>query len=181
MAVAQDRNATREMLTSMAKKSRWLSGLLLVALVVYTICSLFVLAISLLGIINGRGDQVSAIAQALLLLVYCVSGGLALYEAAQVFRDMSKSASPFSMQQAKRIRLVGWLLLFGVVAEAVISVAGFTIGTDVGALTGGMNVSPETTVLHINFPMLVSAVFCFCVSYVFKYGSLLQWVYDETI
>lgn len=181
MTAAHDRNATGELLTSMAKKSRWLSILLLVVLIAYAICSLFVLAILLFGIVDGRSDQDSAIAQVLLLLIYCISGGIALYETVRVFRDMSKSVSPFSIRQAKRIRIVGWLLLLGVVAEAAISAAGFTIGADVGTMAVGMSVSPETTVLHINFPMLASAFFCFCVSYVFKYGSLLQWVYDETI
>lgn len=115
-----------------------------------------------------------------MLLSVITSCGV-LFVIAKVFEDISKGSSPFTFVQSRRIALVGGLLVVGVVLEAFISPNISAIVSVGGADLGFDATSRENPAIFINRFYLIGAIVCFCLSYVFNYGALLQRLSDDTI
>lgn len=121
--------------------------------------------------------DIRLISTLLSIMITCI----VLYAIAVVFEDISLGNSPFTLAQAKRIGFIGWLLIVGVVLDAIISpdatfmmnVAGFDLG-----YVASVQDYPG---LFINGHYLIEAIVCFCLSYAFKYGALLQQLSDDTV
>lgn len=96
------------------------------------------------------------------------------------FKDVSELQSPFNVKQARRIRVMGIILVINVVVEAVSSIYSPVV-SELADVAAGFVSSPVTTNLHIDVMSLVAAIVCFCLSYLFRYGVLLQWLQDETL
>ena len=93
----------------------------------------------------------------------------------KIFSDTSKGHSPFTMLQVKRLRLIAIsLLAYGVLEFVMTCSAAFMNQGWAGSSAG--SVSPT-----LNFFPLVAAAVVFAVSFVFKYGILLQKLSDETL
>ena len=103
-----------------------------------------------------------------------------LFALARSFKDIAEGGSPFTLAQSKRLFVIGCLMLGGVVAEALafgnpapaISVAEVHVGYDDLA-------APDT--IYLNAAYLAGALISFCLSFVFKYGALLQQLSDDTV
>ena len=116
------------------------------------------------------------------LAFFLAVSGCSLLVLRRIFKDIASGSSPFSRENAKRIRWVSYLLIIDVLVELVLS-PGFGVivhmsGVDVGYIASGATQYP---ILPVNFGALVGSVIGFCLSVVFEYGYLLQRLSDETI
>lgn len=113
------------------------------------------------------------------MLLSVITSCAVLFVIAKVFEDISKGSSPFTFIQSKRIGLVGGLLVAGVVVEAFISPDFSSMVSVNGADFGFDATLRENPTVFINRLYLIGAIVCFCLSYVFKYGALLQRLSDD--
>lgn len=106
---------------------------------------------------------------------------IVLFAIAVVFEDISLGNSPFTLMQAKRISFIGWLLIIGVILEAFISPYSSFIMNIADINLGYIASSQNYPGIFINGHYLIEAIVCFCLSYAFKYGALLQQLSDDTV
>lgn len=110
---------------------------------------------------------------------------VALFALAGLFKDAAQSISPINIKQSKRLILIGSLLLLSAVIEIISQIAFPDIS--IAAATGDQlsirlySISSESDSLYVDFQSLFGAVFCYCLSFVFKYATYLQNLSDDTI
>ena len=99
-----------------------------------------------------------------------------------VFLDVVRGESPFTMSQSNRMRRVAIILLIYAVFEAILS-PGFVTTLQLGGLDIGYRIteSPLEPSIPINAGVLLVAAALWAVSLVFEYGVLLQEFSDETL
>lgn len=98
-----------------------------------------------------------------------------------IFRDMASGESPFTLEQAKRLRTIAIILFIQVLLEMVLSsgIVSILVSPDlsVGYWIGDSGVN--SSVLTLNVGAFITASIFFAVSFVFEYGVLLQDESDE--
>lgn len=101
-----------------------------------------------------------------------------------IFRDISCGNSPFTHNQAARIKVISLLLLAVGVMDFFISMNYANI-IDLGQYisVGYVDSMPAGRLLpiHIDLKILIASAIGFCLSTVFEYGSLLQELSDGTV
>lgn len=127
------------------------------------------------GVETGK-SPVELVSTLISVLVFFCIGIALLCILARAFRDVSKAQSPFTLVQAKRIGILGILLLANAVLEAVVSVVPLHIA--IGEAKFDYISSPG---MFLDAMSIIAAIVCFCLSYVFRYGALLQWLNDESL
>lgn len=98
----------------------------------------------------------------------------------RIFGDIFIGNSPFTIEQSKRLRLIGFLMLADIIFIALSSATPFP-GTHIGMFTLGIIPPENPEGITIDVSSLLWAILCFCFSYVFRYGALLQQLSDETV
>lgn len=97
-----------------------------------------------------------------------------------ILKDISKGASPFTVAQANRVRMVAIIFLIYAIFDFLWSpdaVARFIFGhVSLGSWSAD---NPFT--LHLNMGLITAAVLFYSISVVFRYGVLLQNLSDETV
>lgn len=180
MTKLKDEEQIKQKLDAIAKHSRVLYILLIVIFIGYValMATIFaILAISPEGLFSSG---LKFLLEGVPLLISLAIGAVILFTVARIFRDLSKRHSPFTITQARRIAAIGLLLLTNTVIEFLISLNGSSIVTTEGIKAGFVNPYMSGSV-YINMTFVIAALICFCLSYVFRYGSLLQWLSDETV
>jgi hypothetical protein len=152
--------------------------LVLVAFVLVSMVALFLLQIAL-----GHPFQYSISVK---MLIYgiptCLLAISFLKVVADIFKEIVGGVAPFNERQARRVRLLAYLLFVKVVLEAVLSV-----GTSMIAQVGTYNITyidsggVNGLSLSVDLGALFMGVLMLCLSLVFEYGSLLQKMTDETV
>ncbi|MEF2560451.1 MAG: hypothetical protein U0M96_05125 [Eggerthellaceae bacterium] len=110
---------------------------------------------------------------------------VALLALAGLFKDAARSISPISIKQSKRLILIGSLLLLSAAIEILSQIAFPDIS--IAAATGDQlsirlySISSESDSLYVDFQSIFGAVFCYCLSFVFKYATHLQNLSNDTI
>lgn len=144
--------------------------------------------IILFGSLNmSLSENPHFLAQALRLLSAIISAlvvTIALFVISDFFLSISQSKSPIRTKQVKLLRIVGFLLIAAVAIDiaAQLVFPDFTLTAHTpGQIEVQYAPAPTTTYLNVNFSNLLSALFCYCLSYVFKYIVRLQELSDETI
>ncbi|WP_158220160.1 DUF2975 domain-containing protein [Tissierella sp. P1] len=86
-----------------------------------------------------------------------------------------EDAKPFSIQNAKRISMVGLILLLGsfLIPASQVFMASSVINT--------LKIQNVSTNFSVNLYLILAGFMMFILSGVFKYGSYLQHEYDETV
>ena len=84
------------------------------------------------------------------------------------------------MHTSRQIKVVSFLLLASFVLQAVVSVIPFD-GHSLGVMRIGLAKQGDGVVADLSISTLVASVICFILSYVFKYGALLQQLSDDTV
>jgi len=158
------------------KTSKRITRGITIIFVLYLLMVFCFFGISLVGISN----EIGLVPLASQLLV-SILGGFALYIIRGMFLEMSRGKSPFTEAQSKRLMILGVLLLVSVGVDAWSSVNGLFYTSVIPASDSNAQIESGTTIMRFNATMFFSAIGCFCLSYIFKYGSLLQWMYDETV
>lgn len=161
--------------------SRVAGRLLKVLFYIYIVATLVIFAAIFLWIVSldyPIGDILSTIQRFLPNLIMVAIATLLFRLFIRVFEDMSRGESPFSDMQSLRWKTVGWLLLGKMLFELMISFAPFSIES-VGDMFVGLSVQP--IIVNVDVASVLWAIVSFCLSYVFKYGALLQRLSDETL
>lgn len=140
------------------------------------------IAFSILGLSTLISGRIVALAEGLNgffsvldLFVYAVI----LLLAGLIFRDVSKGETPFTYKQAKRIRVIAWLLLIYALLEAFLPTGVLmyqSLGNSVFGIEHGATFSPS-----IKVGTIVVSLVVFFLSTVFKYGVKLQELSDDTV
>lgn len=160
----------------MSRTARILSKLFFALFVIAVVAAAGFLIVLISSGIAGQAPFFEVCGTSVSFVLSAATGCVLLYVAVAVFRDVAESQSPFSIAQAKRLKVLAVLLLTYAVIEAVISVGPFhaTVGiVDIDYIT-----APS---LYLDIKLVIASIACFCLSYVFRYGALLQWLQDETL
>ncbi len=176
MSDCNDAAEIRAQIGRMAKVSRVLSVLFRIALIVFVILVVLFFAASVLSRVEMGESVLSLIIGLMPFVASAAAGCMLLWIAVAVFEDVAKSQSPFSVRQAKRITFVGVLLLVYAVCEAIVSMSPYHAA--IGIADVDYVAAPS---LFLDIKLIMASIFCFCLSYVFRYGALLQWLQDETL
>lgn len=178
-AITESRSDIEEInarLARMAERARVLDVVFHVALWMLMIVGVIFAAASMIGdVSNGMSLLDSAISMTPFAAAIAL-GCMLLAVVAAGFKDVAKAGSPFTISQANRLIILGVLFLVYAVFEAVISVSPYY--ATIGIASVNYVASPH---LFLDIKYILASIFCFCLSYVFRYGALLQWLQDETL
>lgn len=165
-----------------------LSFLCKVAFAVLVLWSLFALVLMCCSIFSTdfEGELLPlACAVPFLYALYSANACILPFILGRMLGDISENRTPFTLTNANRLLLLAVTLLLYTLLEAllasvdsqfVLSLNNSSI--EIGNLVSSFS-SESGTTLNL-FPLLMSAMF-FALSYVFKYGVLLQQESDETL
>ena len=151
-----------------------------IIVLVWRIVGIFSLAFSIFG--SSYECSISLATSSLVIL--SLSGLITaafLAVLSKMFSRVAKGTTPFSMEQVKRLRILAVLLVIFFVVEIATSFVSMQlqqIGVDTGFFITGAEVNSFITVDFSS--LLFSAVFL-ALSFVFKYGVLLQSLSDDTV
>lgn len=126
-----------------------------------------------------------AIITPIVYFFYAANASLLPWVLGNMLSDISEDRTPFTFQNANRLRLLALILLLYTVLEWLVAVTNtqFVLLMSNGAFKIGNIVSSFSSANGTTFnlfPLVIAAVF-FALSYVFKYGVLLQQESDETL
>ncbi len=130
---------------------------------------------------SGLGIQVLAFSTS---AVQSITAIFILFTIASLFKDISNSKSPISRKLINSLRLTAILLLmiFVITFFSQFFIPDFNNTTGVeGLFEVGLQSNGNRDYINVNFEYLFSALFCYCLSYVFKYTLYLQQSTDDTI
>lgn len=180
-----DAERIQSSLLCMKGVSKILKVVFRVVFVLYTLIAILLFGTSLVKMINPASVLDSAeafglgsVPMLLSKVIVCVT----LFVLARLFEDISKGESPFTLAQAKRIAVIGCLLAIGVVVEGLVF-SGSSMSLTVANVVDLRYSAPpsDNQLIYINGTYVVGAVLCFCLSYAFRYGALLQRLSDDTV
>ena len=103
-----------------------------------------------------------------------------LYVIGGICNSIRHGSSPFTMHTSRQIKVVSFLLLASFVLQAVVSVIPFD-GYSLGVMRIGLAKQEDGVVADLSISTLLASVIGFVLSYVFKYGALLQRLSDDTV
>lgn len=103
-----------------------------------------------------------------------------LYVIGSICDSIRHGSSPFTMHTSRQIKVVSFLLLASFVLQAVVSVIPFD-GYSLGVMRIGLAKQEDGVVADLSISTLLASVIGFVLSYVFKYGALLQRLSDDTV
>lgn len=109
---------------------------------------------------------------------------LILFTIASLFREVSESKSPINDRLIKRFRQISLLLIitfFVIFSSQFIPVDVESTIEPINYFEVGVISNTSTLYLKVNFEYIVAALFCYCLSYIFKYTLYLQQSADDTI
>lgn len=97
-----------------------------------------------------------------------------LYVIGSICNSIRHGSSPFTMHTSRHLLLASFVL------QAVVSVIPFD-GYSLGVMRIGLAKQGDGVVADLSISTLVASVIGFILSYVFKYGALLQQLSDDTV
>lgn len=103
-----------------------------------------------------------------------------LYVIGSICDSIRHGSSPFTMHTSRQIKVVSFLLLASFVLQAVVSVIPFD-GYSLGVMRIGLAKQEDGVVADLSISTLLASVIGFVLSYVFKYGALLQRLSGDTV
>lgn len=182
------RDAGRQPLSRIASTCKFFSFLCRLVFVAMIAWSIFALGLMCLSLASSNfPDDVLpfALAVPFLYALYSANSCLLPLTLDKILADISQERTPFTIQNSNRLAFLAIVLLLYVVFETllvtvdsqfVLSLGEYSV--EVGNLVRSFSTDSGTT-LNL-FPLLMAAMF-FALSYVFKYGVLLQQESDETL
>ena len=175
----KERGDVEETKARIARMSKGAKAFGIVFWVGFWVLLVAALVVVVLGIRSGLSDGCSPAEIATGLITPVASIGLGcfvLWVVAKGFNEVSRERSPFSTVQAQRLKLLGVLLLVYAAIEMLLSISPFH--AELGTVSLSYIQSPH---MFFDVKLIIGSIFCFCLSYVFRYGALLQWLQDETL
>lgn len=171
-----------------AKFFRFLSNLCKVAFIIIAIWSITTICFMCYSIFTAdlpNNVFAAALAEPFIYTLYSANACMLPLIFGNFLGDISEERTPFTMKNSKRLKWLGFiLLLYSVLEEALAFTAsqfGITLASSsIYMESFARNHLPGAGTTLDLFPLLMSAMF-FALSYVFKYGVLLQQESDETL
>lgn len=161
----------RDSLTSISKVLRWV---FLVAFFAYLVIVVAVIAFTLLP--PSGFTRIEPTSGVLLLPIACnvAAGGTALLLISHMFGKIALGLSPFCPSVSKALAVLGSVLLIGVVSDALI-----TPGTQIGSISATSMMTFDyggsgQNAFNFDGKGLLISIFCFALSIIFRYGTVLQ-------
>ena len=167
---------------------RFLSALCKIAFAIMALWGIAVLGLICYSLATSNFDNgipPLGLAVPVLYALYSVDACFLPILLGRILDDISKGRTPFTLQNARRLLLLALVLLLYAIIEAISTSVDsqFVLSFGSNMVEVGMPshdlASNSGTTLNL-FPLLMSAMF-FALSYVFKYGVLLQQESDETL
>ncbi|WP_172136173.1 DUF2975 domain-containing protein [Adlercreutzia sp. ZJ473] len=124
-------------------------------------------------IVSKEGTVVDA----LLVVAQAFCFVLPLWILSNVCQEVSRGISPFSMAQVKRMRIVVGMIVTFAVIDFFLEPCSVLFNCN-GIMLGGY---VHAYVYKVNMAAVVAALALFLLSFVFKYGVMLQSVSDDVI
>lgn len=171
---------TEKSLSKIRKVCRLISTITIVIFALLCIWWVFTVAMIVVSLVNPElFDSVegSGITGVLLLFVYGIVIGVIFTILIKIFKDTSEGASPFTILQVRRLRIIALMLVFYMLLDSGIKYNAAFLQFN-GMNSGYASMSSVAT---IDFAPLMAAAVVFAFSFVFKYGVLLQELSDETL
>lgn len=148
--------------------------------------AVFVLMCFSLSQMSFDGEMLPlALAVPFLFILYSLNACLIPFVFGKMLNDISENRTPFTFKNSNRLLFLAVVLLMYAVFEALLA----SVDSQFVLIAGNDSIevgnfirdfaSNSGTTLNL-FPLLMSAMF-FALSYVFKYGVLLQQESDETL
>ena len=128
----------------------------------------------------GLYDLVCHLIYAVPVAVSAFIGIYILYVIGSICNSIRHGSSPFTIHTSRQIKVVSFLLLASFVLQAVVSVIPFD-DYSLGVMRIGLAKQGDGVVADLSISTLVASVVGFVLSYVFKYGALLQQLSDDTV
>ena len=180
MAMSLDRGRVEKAVEDMALASKRLRGAIIVALALFlaVVVALFVQLLLGPGLAFGLASQP---ALRVLSLTFTIAIGLAIFGlVASMMADTVTQSAPFTMAHSKRLFLIGVLFAACAVLEIATSVGiALSVGYDFSATI--VFAEGHLKGIYTDVLLIFAAIVSFYLSYTFRYGSFLQWLYDETV
>lgn len=171
--------------SSICKRLALLCNLVFISLIAWSIVAVGLMAYSTFQSDFPTAITPLAVTVLVLYALYSANSCLLPLIFGKMLKDISKSRTPFTLNNAKLLKDLALILLIYAALETLLAAVGaqleFTIDNNsiqVGSMIRDF-LSNSGTTLNL-FPLLMSAMF-FALSYVFKYGVLLQQESDETL
>lgn len=183
-----NRNIKHQPLSRIAAICKVLSILCKITFLVFALWSIFALTLMCFSIVTtdfGNDLLPLALAVPSLFALYSATSCLLPLILGRMLGDISRNRTPFTLRNANRLLLLALVLLLYAIFEALTGSldSQFVLSAGNHSIEVGNFVrdyaSKSGTSLNL-FPLLMSAMF-FALSYVFKYGVLLQQESDETL
>lgn len=183
-----NRDIGNQPLPRIAAICRLLSALCKLAFIVFIVWALFTLSIMCYSLTSSQLKEEMlplVFAVPLIYAIYSANACLLPFILGKMLGDISEHRTPFTMKNAKRLLLLSFILLLYTALEALLT----TVDSQFACIIAEQSIevgnfisdfaSNSGTTLNL-FPLLMPAMF-FALSYVFKYGVLLQQESDETL
>lgn len=158
----------------MQRLGQGLSALFTGLAVLICACMVVIAIAMVMMILKGVSSDSSSTVSILVAPTYLVICGAAALTLRGISRDMAQGDSPFTAPHARRISLLGWLLVVVAVIELVASPGfmAFTIGPF--SLINSPQAMIEELTLPIDMGAVLGAIACFSIAAIWRYGALLQ-------
>lgn len=177
--IGEEERIISDEISAVRKVCKIIRMVILVALVLF--CAIVALFVGLL-IVRSLDSASSVVLGSIgYVLLFGLDVAAILFIAARVFRE-AEQGHPFARKQVSRLRCISILFvvyaliecIFAVNFQGTASIGGF----DIGVLGGDVSPTPSS---FVNVGALLFAVAIYCVSFIFRYGSLLQEMSDDTV
>ena len=175
-------------LTKATNICRFLSRLCRIAFVIIVVWGAFGIAVMIYSIVtsNPIADVMPiAISVPFVFALYSANASMLPLVFGNMLGDISKDSTPFTLKNSRRLFYIAVILLISALLEELLAIVSsqFSLAIVSNSIEVGDFiwdfVSSAGTALNL-FPLIMSAMF-FALSYVFKYGVLLQEQSDETL
>lgn len=175
-------------MSRVARTCKILSVLCMIAfalVVLWCVAVLIFICYSIISSNTGNNLSPASIALPFVFLLYMANASLLPLILSKMLGDLSESRTPFTLKNASRLKWLGYVLVLYTVLEWLLAMVNsqFILAFGDGAFKIGNLISSFSssagTMINL-FPFVIAAVF-FALSYVFKYGVLLQQESDETL
>lgn len=169
-----------ESLSHLGKLSGYAQKILKILLIVYLVLAIPVYCYGAIHVFGSGSNSFEIALRLIPDALSIVIPSLVFIVLVRIFGDIFIGNSPFTVEQSKRLRLIGFLMLADIVFIALSSATPFP-ETHIGTLTLGIVPPEKPEGITIDVSSLLWAILCFCFSCVFRYGALLQQLSDETV
>lgn len=171
--------------TSLERINKVCKGISIVLKIVFFVICIFWLfsAFSLiLSFVNSLGTGEASVSGIVPVFLHIARGIIivTLFVALMsLFSEAAKGESPFTLKQAKRLRMTAYILVVYGILEVLLSANAAVLYYE--GINSGFVSADSSAIIAVNFAPFIAAAVVFAFSFVFQYGVLLQEFSDETL